>query len=76
VDEIKRAFSSVFTRDVRAVEPGKVGLIVGDNVRIYKEGNGYRVAFLTGTDLGTRKQITSKLDDNGISYQVGDDFTT
>lgn len=76
MDEIKRAFSSVFTRDVRSVEPSKTGLIIGDNLRIYKEGSGYRVAFLRGTDNGSRKQVTSKLDENQIAYTVGDDFAT
>lgn len=76
MDEIKRAFSSVFTRDVRSVEPGKTGLIIGDSLRVYKEGSGYRVAFLRGTGNSARHQVTAKLDENQIAYTVGDDFAT
>lgn len=75
MDEIKRVFSTVFTRDVRSVEPTKTGLIVGDNVRVYKGAGGYELAFLIGTDNGTRAQYTAKLDQANVSYKVATDFS-
>jgi hypothetical protein len=74
VDEIKNVFRSVFTRDVRAVEPKKTGLIVGENLRVYKEKSGYVISFLKGTDIGSRKQVQDKLDQNRVAYTVGSDF--
>jgi hypothetical protein len=75
VDEIKRVFSTVFTRDVRSVEPTKTGLIVGENVRVYKAGDGYELAFLVGTDNGTRSSYIEKLDQANVKYKVATDFT-
>lgn len=75
MEAIKRAFSHVFTRDVRHVEPTKTGLMVGENVRIYKEGDGYVVSFLKGTDRPSRTQIAERLDMNNVAYTLGKDFS-
>jgi hypothetical protein len=74
VDEIKRVFSNVFTRDVRSIEPTKTGLIVGENVRVYKGASGFELAFLVGTDNNTRAQYTEKLDQHNVVYSVVTDF--
>ncbi len=75
MEDIKRVLGqSVFLRDVRTVEPGKTGVIVGDALRVYKEGNGYTLRFLRGTEEKTRRQFRERLDQNGISYQEGEDF--
>lgn len=76
MEAIKRVFSNVFTRDVRNVEPTKTGLIVGENLRIYKEGDDYVLSFLKGTPLPARNQITDRLDQNHVSYKPGKDFST
>ncbi len=75
MDEIKRAFSNVFTRDVRTVEPSKKGLIVGENLRVYEEKSGPVLSFLEGTDKNVRKRITDKLDQSNVRYTVGKDFS-
>ena len=76
MEEIRRAFGGVFLRDVRTVEPSKKGWVVGENLRIYDEGGGYVLSFLRGTDEGQRRQARSKLEGAGISYTVGEDFST
>lgn len=75
MDEIKRVFSSVFTRDVRSVEPTKTGLIVGDSLRVYKEGEGFVLSFLSGTGHDSRRGFTEKLDQHNVTYTVGEDFS-
>ena len=75
MDAVKRAFSNVFTRDVRHVEPTKTGLMLGENTRIYKEGDSYVVSFLKGTDLPTRTKIAERLDMNNVVYTLGKDFS-
>ncbi|RMG16303.1 MAG: hypothetical protein D6731_06450 [Planctomycetota bacterium] len=74
MDEIKRVFRNVFTRDVRAFEPNRTGLVIGENLRIYKEGPDYLVSFLRGTDRAARKQTTDRLDQAGVRYRLGPDF--
>jgi hypothetical protein len=75
VEDIKRVLGqSVFLRDVRTVEPGKTGVIVGDALRVYKEDSGYTLRFLSGTEEKTRRQFRDRLEQNGISYKEGDDF--
>ncbi len=76
MDEIKRVFNNVFVRDVRTVEPTKKGLIVGDVLRVYDEKAGPTLSFLEGTDRGTRKRYTDKLDQSNVSYVLGKDFTS
>lgn len=74
MEELRRALGGVFLRDVRAVEPGKKGVIVSENVRIYDEDGAWRVAFLRGTDAATRSQLASKLEGAGVAFEVGPDF--
>lgn len=75
MDEIKRIFSNVFPRDIRTVEPSKKGLVLGESLRIYDEGKGgVLLRFLRGTENRVRKTYTDKLETNGITYKVGDDF--
>ena len=74
MDQVKRAFRSIFCRDLRNVEPSKKGLIVGEVLRVYDEPSGTLVAFLKGTDRNTRKQYTDKLDTEGVSYKLTKDF--
>jgi hypothetical protein len=75
VDEIKQVFKTVFTRDVRSIEPTKTGLIVGDSLRVYKEGAGFVLSFLSGTGHDSRRGFTEKLDQHNVNYKVGEDFT-
>ena len=75
MEDIKRAFSHVFTRDVRAVDPTRKGLIVGDSLRVYDEPSGPQLSFLAGTDLPSRQKITNRLDEQGVAYTTGEDFT-
>ena len=74
-DELKRALGSVFLRDVRTVEPKKKGVIVGENLRIYEEKQGFVLSFLRGTDERTRGQFKDKLENAGLSYELGADFS-
>lgn len=76
MDEIKRVFTHVFTRDVRTVEPKRKGLIVGENLRVYDEPGPAVLSFLKGTDQGARKKVTDKLDEQKVEYKIGDDFAT
>ena len=75
MDEIKQVFKTVFTRDVRSVEPNKTGLIVGDSLRVYKEGGKFVLSFLSGTGHDSRRGFTEKLDRHSVNYKVGADFT-
>ena len=76
MDEVKRAFGSVFLRDIRAVEPDKKGLLVGDDLRVHDEKGTYVLRFLRGTPESTRAKYKAKLDEAGITYKVAKDFTT
>ncbi len=74
MDEFKRAFSSVFTRDLRLVEPTKKGLIVGEDLRVYDEPKGAVIRFLRGTGSKRRRDVQERLDGQNVTYTVGDDF--
>jgi hypothetical protein len=75
MEELKRAFGSVFLRDIRTVEPDKKGFLVGDDLRVHDEGGKYVLRFLKGTPESTRTGYRKKLDEAAIGYKVGRDFT-
>ncbi len=74
MDEFKRAFSSVFTRDLRLVDPSKKGLIVGEDLRVYDEPTGAVIRFLRGTPTRRRHDVQERLDGQNVTYSIGDDF--
>ncbi len=75
MEELKRAFGSVFLRDIRTVEPEKKGFLVGDDLRVHEEKGSYVLRFLKGTPESTRANYKKKLDESSIGYKVGRDFT-
>jgi hypothetical protein len=75
MEEFKRAFGSVFLRDIRTVEPEKKGFLVGDDLRVHEEKGGWVLRFLKGTPESTRATYKKKLDDAQLAYKVGRDFT-
>ena len=75
MEKIKNAFRNFMLRDIRAVEPDKKGYRIGDAVRVYKEKNGYVVRFLKGTEMKDRQNYLDKLEQEGLEYTQGEDFT-
>lgn len=75
MDDLKRAFGSVFLRDLRTVEPEKKGFLVGDDLRVHEEKGTYVLRFLKGTPESTRAKYKGKLDEAGIAFKLGKDFT-
>jgi hypothetical protein len=75
VDDIKRAFGSLFLRDHRTVEPDKKGFLVGEDLRVHDEKGTYVLRFLKGTPESTRATYKKRLGDAAIGYKVGKDFT-
>jgi hypothetical protein len=76
VDDLKRVLGSVFLRDIRTVEPDKKGFLVGDDLRVYDDKGEYVLRFLKGTPESSRTKYKAKLDESGIHFKVGKDFTT
>ncbi len=74
-EDLKRVLAPLFFRDIRAVEPDKKGFICGDDLRIYEVEAGYSLRFLKGTPEKTRHSYKTKLDEAGIAYKVGKDYT-
>lgn len=70
---IRDAFRGIMLRDLRPVED-KEGVRIGEDVRIYKEKNGYTVRFLAGTPEPRRKQIRDRLEAHDIEYKEAADF--
>ncbi|GIW71682.1 MAG: hypothetical protein KatS3mg102_1224 [Planctomycetota bacterium] len=73
MDDIREAFRGVMLRDLRPIED-KDGVRIGEDVRIYKEKEGYVLRFLKGTDEKRRKQIRDRLQVHQIAFQEGKDF--
>ena len=74
-EELKRAFGSVFLRDIRTVEPDKKGFLVGDDLRVHEEKGAWVLRFLKGTPESTRAKYKARLDEAGIGFKVGKDYT-
>lgn len=74
MERIKEAFRGVFIKELKPAED-KEGVRIGDNVRVYKNGDKFLVRFLKGTVEKDRKKIRDRLNENKIPYSVGDDFT-
>ena len=74
-EELKRAFGSVFLRDIRTVEPDKKGFLVGDDLRVHEEKGSWVLRFLKGTPESTRAKYRTRLDEAGIAFKVGKDYT-
>lgn len=74
-DELKRVLGSVFLRDIRQVEPEKKGFLVGEDLRIYEDKDGYVLRFLKGTSEKSRAQYREKLQQGAIRFKVGADYT-
>jgi hypothetical protein len=75
MEDLKRAFGSVFLRDIRSVEPDKKGFLVGEDLRIHEEKGAWVMRFLKGTPESTRGTYRKKLDEAGIAFKVGKDYT-
>jgi hypothetical protein len=75
MEELKRAFGSVFLRDIRTVEPDKKGFLVGEDLRVHDDKGTYVLRFLKGTPESTRTTYKKKLDESGVAYKVGKDYT-
>ena len=75
MEELKRAFGSLFLRDLRTVEPDKKGFLVGEDLRVYEEKAGVVLRFLKGTPEKTRAQYRTKLEDAQIAFKAGKDYT-
>ena len=75
MEDLKRAFGSLFLRDIRSVEPEKKGFLVGDDLRVHEEKGAYVLRFLKGTAESTRATYRRKLDDAAIPYKIAKDFT-
>ena len=76
MDDLKRAFGSLFLRDIRTVEPDKKGFLVGDDLRVHDEKGTYVLRFLKGTPESTRATYKKRLDESSIPFKTGKDFTT
>lgn len=74
-EELKRIMRPMFLRDIKTIEPDKKGFLCGDDLRIYEGETAYSVRFLKGTPEKTRHQYKVKLDEGGIEYKIGKDFT-
>ncbi len=74
-EDLKRVLAPIFLRDIRAVEADKKGYICGDDLRIYEGEAGYTLRFLRGTPEKTRQQYKTKLDEGGLGYKIGKDYT-
>ncbi len=74
IEDLKRALGNAFYKDLARFEPGKVGVVLGDNLRIYLEGDAFVLRFLAGTPFNTRKPVVDRLRQAGLTVSEGEDF--
>jgi len=75
IDEVKKAIGpSLFYKDLARFEPGRKGVVVGDYLRIYDEGETFRLSFLRGSPPSQRKPVMDRLRAAKIEFTEGKDF--
>lgn len=75
LDDVKKAIGqSLFYKDLARFEPGKKGLVVGDYLRIYDEGESVRLRFLLGTPPSQRQRVLERLRAAKIEFSEDKDY--
>lgn len=75
IDQLKTALGNMFYKDLSRFEPGAKGVAVGEYLRVYDEGESFKLRFLNGTPPSQRKPIMDRLDLAKVPYSCGDDYT-
>lgn len=76
LDELKKGLGTYFYKDLSRIDPNARGIGIGENVRIYVDGEGYKVRFLLGMPPGSRQPILERLKRLNVAHTVGPDFKT
>ena len=75
LDELKKNLGPYFYSDLSRREPEKKGIGIGENIRIYDNGEeGYVVRFLLGIPPGSRQTILARMQRLDVKFTVGKDF--
>jgi hypothetical protein len=75
IDDLKKAIGpSLFYKDLGRFEPGRKGVVVGDYLRVYDEGETFRLRFLLGTPPSQRKPILDRMRAAKLEFSEDKDF--
>lgn len=75
IDDVKKAIGqSLFYKDLARFEPGQKGVVVGDYLRVYDEGESFRLRFLLGTPPSQRQPIKDRLRAAKIEFSEDKDY--
>ena len=74
LEQLKKGLGNLFYKDLSRFEPGKQGIVIGENIRIAVEGDGFVVRFMDGLPPSQRKPTTDRLTQLGAKYTLGEDF--
>ena len=75
LDDVKKAIgSSLFFKDLSRFDPNARGVVVGDYLRVYDEGDSFRLRFLLGTPPSQRQPVTDRLRAAKIEFTQDKDF--
>ena len=74
MEQIREVFRNVMLRDLRPIEDLD-GIRLGEEVRIHKGKKGYVLRFLRGLDERKRVTYRDRLDESGVAYTEGKDYT-